>query len=109
MIRSQVQSQRKYGERQAFNYHIQGGAADLLKMSMLLVHRDDRLRKLGVRMVLQVHDELLLEIPKGAEKEVGPIIEDYVSHPYRYFGMKDLRVDTPADLGTGKSWQEAKK
>ena len=77
-------------------------------MSMLLVHRDDRLRKLGFGWCFRYMTSFSWRFP-GAEKEVGPIIEDYVSHPYRYFGMKDLRVDTPADLGTGKSWQEAKK
>lgn len=107
-ITSEVMGVRKAAERQAFNYVIQGSAADLLKMSMTLIDRDSRLKELGVQMTLQIHDELLFEVPKGAEKEIKPIIEQYVSQPYRVYGMKDLRVETPADLGFGASWAEAK-
>jgi len=99
---------RAAGERQAYNYLIQGSAAELLKMSMILIHNDEVLRGLGVKMIMQIHDELLFEMPLASMAEATPIIEDYVSHPYRYFGMKDLLVDTPADLGSGISWAEAK-
>lgn len=100
---------RKAGERRAWNYKIQGSAADLLKMGMILVHRNERLRELGVRMNLQIHDELLFEVPKGAEKESKKIIDELISHPYRSFGFKDLLLDTPGELDFGKSWAEAKK
>jgi len=95
-------------ERRAFNYVIQGSAADFLKMGMLLIERDERLKSLGVRMILQVHDELLFEVPEGCEKECAPIITDYVSHPYNYMGTGSLLVDTPADINFGKRWAEAK-
>jgi DNA polymerase-1 len=100
---------RGAAERKPLNYEIQGSAAELLKMSMVLVYRDDRLREWGVKMPMQIHDELLFFIPKDVKKWAGPIIEDYVSHPYRYFGMKDLEVDTPAAIGFGTNWLEAKK
>ena len=107
-IRSEQIELRKQAERQAFNYTIQGSAADLLRMSMLLIERDERLKQLGVRMTLQIHDELLFEVPKGAEQEVKPIIEEYVSHPYRCMGMQNLLVDTPAEIGFSNNWSEAK-
>jgi DNA polymerase-1 len=107
-IRSEQIELRKQAERQAFNYTIQGSAADMLRMSMLLIERDERLKQLGVRMTLQIHDELLFEVPKGAEQEVKPIIEEYVSHPYRCMGMQDLLVDTPAEIGFSNNWSEAK-
>ena len=107
-IHSQDFGQVKHAERQAFNYVIQGSAADLLKMSMNLIDRDEKLKKLGVRMVLQIHDELVFEVPKGAQKEAKPIIEDYMSRPYKHYGMKNLSVDTPADLSFGPNWAEAK-
>jgi DNA polymerase I-like protein with 3'-5' exonuclease and polymerase domains len=107
-ITSPVAAIRGASERQAFNYVIQGSAADMLKMGMLLVWGDERLRKWDVRMTLQIHDELTFLIPKVHVEKARPIIEDYISHPYRYFGMKDLLIDTPADLGIGSNWNAAK-
>lgn len=100
----------KHGERAAFNYKVQGSAADLLKMAMLLIDSDERLNDLGVGMILQVHDELAFEIPKDAVEEVRPILVEHMAHPYRHerFRMKDLRIDTPADFGVGDNWAEAK-
>lgn len=104
---------RKQAERQAFNYTIQGSAADLLKMAMILIHRDEELKKSGVKMVLQIHDELLFELPNGVADRVKPVLEEYVSHPYRVRmihgkRLNDLAVDTPAEFGVGPSWKEAK-
>lgn len=99
---------RGYAERRAFNYVIQGSQAELIKMAMLLVYRDDRLKNdLGVDMLLQVHDELAFNVPKGSRKRAKPIIEDYMSNPQRHFGLKDLKIPTPADLAYGTSWLEA--
>lgn len=99
---------RSHAERLAFNAVAQGSAADIVKMAMLLCDRDDRLKQLDVDMLLQIHDELLHDIPRGAVKEAKPIIEDYMSSPYKYFGMKPLVVPTPAGMGIGANWMEAK-
>lgn len=109
-IHSQDFGTMKHGERAAFNYKVQGSAADLLKMAMLLIDSDERLNDLGVGMILQVHDELAFEIPKDAVEEVRPILVEHMAHPYRHerFRMKDLRIDTPADFGVGDNWAEAK-
>jgi DNA polymerase-1 len=108
-IRSQDSATRAYANRQSFNYRIQGSCAELLKMGMILIENDVRLKDLGVKMTLQIHDELLFEIPKGVVKEASAIITEYVSHPYRVMGFKDLLVDPPADMGVGQNWAEAKK
>ena len=57
--------------RQAINTVIQGSAADIIKLAMLAVARDERLRELDARLLLQVHDELLLEVPADAAEEAG--------------------------------------
>lgn len=110
MIKSQIEAHRAAGERQAFNYVIQGSAADLLKMSMILIEQDEELRDMGVEMILQIHDELLFVMPDKPEvREVAKKkIEAYVSYPYRFFGFKDLTVETPAELTFGRTWKEAK-
>lgn len=109
-IRSAEKWQKAAALRQAFNYVVQGSASDLLKMSMILIDRDERLRELGVEMILQIHDELLFRVPddEDVKDEAKRLIEEYVSHPYRVFGFKDLAVDTPAEMGFGASWQDAK-
>lgn len=126
-IRSQDFARRSRAERQAFNYLIQGSAQDILKMGMLLIWRDSKLRKeTGLKMRLQVHDELVLTLKKSVVKKVekkdGSIVkrrysgydlargkvESYVSNPYPHFKMKPLVVPTPADLGHGSNWLEAK-
>lgn len=107
-INSPIPAFRAEAERQAFNYLIQGSEADLMKMAMLLIHRDPDLRRMGVKLMLQVHDELVLLIPRDYVEEATPLIEEYVSHPYRHFGFRDLKVDTPAELGVAENWAEAK-
>ena len=108
-IRSESFKIRGSAERRAFNYVVQGSAADILKMAMLLIYKDERLRKWGVKMILQIHDELVFRIPKKHLEKARPILEDYVARPYAHYGFKSLIVDTPAALGSGNSWYEAKK
>ena len=60
--------------RQAINTVIQGSAADIIKLAMLAVARDERLRELDARLLLQVHDELLLEVPADAAEEAGALV-----------------------------------
>ncbi len=107
-INSPVPKFRSGAERKSWSYKIQGSAGDLIKMSMLLVEQDERLKKWGVKMILQIHDELLFEVPKGLRKEAGAVINEIVSHPYRAYGFKDLKLDTPANVGWGSSWANAK-
>lgn len=99
---------REGAKRKAWNYKIQGSAAELLKMSMILMDRDEKLRSMDVSMRLQIHDEIVFYMPKGVGKKAKPIIDDYMSCPYRHFGFKDLLCKTPGELGIGENWEAAK-
>ena len=63
-MRSQSAQSRALAERQAVNTLIQGSAADIIKLAMLAVHEDEQLRSFSARLILQVHVELLLEVPE---------------------------------------------
>ncbi len=94
----QVQSQAR---RQAVNTVIQGSAADIIKLAMLRVHASPALAALDARLILQVHDELLLEAPEAnagaAAAELGRIMQSVAS----------LRVPLKVDVGQGRTWAEA--
>ena len=107
-IHSMRFGERKQAERQATNYEMQGSAQDIIKMGMIVLHREDRLRRLGYRQFLQIHDEVLGLVPQEAAEEARPIVEKCMGESYRYFGFKGLRVETPVEAGTGKNWAEAK-
>lgn len=91
-------------ERQSINSIIQGSAADVAKMAMLKCEYDKRLQNLGVQLLLQIHDELIFEVPEENIKEAQPIVNDLMAHP---FG-DDLLVPLEVDAGTGYSWASAK-
>jgi DNA polymerase I len=108
-IHSNEKWMRHRAERQAFNFKIQGSGAELLKMTMILIDRDEQLNKWDVSMRLQIHDELCFYIPEGYEKRAKKKIDPYMSVPYRFFGMKDLKCSTPGELGVGPTWLDAKE
>lgn len=91
-------------ERQSVNSVIQGSAADVAKMAMIRCEFDPRLRNLGVEMLLQVHDELLFEVPEESVAEAMPIICDLMEHPFE----SELLVPLDVDAGKGYSWSSAK-
>jgi DNA polymerase I len=107
-INHRDQGYRAEAERKAYNYVIQGSAAELMKLTMNLVDQCPRLEEMEVTMRLQIHDELCFYIPKGREKAAKRIIDDYMSNPYKHYGMKPLSVPTPGELGVGANWLEAK-
>ena len=94
--------QRSFGERAAMNSPIQGTAADIIKIAMLRV--DQRLRREGLRsrLVLQVHDELLIETRKEEMEAVRNILEEEMK------GAASLKVALEIDMKTGDSWFETK-
>ena len=92
---------RNFGERMAVNTPIQGTAADLIKLAMIHIHRCIAERDLGSRMILQVHDELIFEVPDG---EV-PVMRDLVRVSME--GVLKLSVPIRVDIGVGKNWDEA--
>jgi DNA polymerase I-like protein with 3'-5' exonuclease and polymerase domains len=91
-------------ERQAVNSIIQGSAADIVAQAMLNCERDLELRRLGVRMLLQIHDELMFEVPKipktieKAKKRIRVLMED----PF------PMLVPVQVSMGTGSNWDSAK-
>ncbi|NBI72083.1 DNA polymerase I [Clostridiaceae bacterium] len=94
--------QRSFGERAAMNSPIQGTAADIIKIAMIRV--DQRLRREGLRsrLVLQVHDELLIETRKEEMEAVRNILEEEMR------GAASLKVALEIDMKTGDSWFETK-
>lgn len=94
--------QRSFGERVAMNSPIQGTAADIIKIAMIRVH--DRLIKEGLksRLILQVHDELLVETAKEERDIVEKILEEEMH------GAADLKVSLEIDTHAGSNWYEAK-
>ncbi|MBV9110112.1 MAG: DNA polymerase I, partial [Gemmatimonadetes bacterium] len=93
---------RSFGERAATNAPIQGTAADLIKIAMIRIQQDLDGRTDGTRMLLQVHDELLFEVPEGREEEVQSLIRD------RMENAATLDVPLRVESGIGMSWLEAK-
>ena len=94
--------QRSFGERVAMNSPIQGTAADIIKFAMLGVDRRLREENLRSRLILQVHDELLIETAMEEEEQVRKILTEEMMH------AADLAVALEIDLHTGNSWYEAK-
>jgi DNA polymerase I-like protein with 3'-5' exonuclease and polymerase domains len=106
---NQERWKRMLAERQAFNSKIQGSAADIIKMAMILLHEDEEMSELNAHLLLQVHDELVLEVAEKHAERVKNIVVHYMQEPYQYFGLKPLRVPTIAEASIGKNWLEAKK
>lgn len=94
--------QRSFGERIAMNSPIQGTAADIIKIAMIKVFKALREKGLKSRLVLQVHDELLIETAKGEEEAVARILTEGMKH------AAALSVELEIDMHTGENWYEAK-
>ncbi|MBQ9784368.1 MAG: DNA polymerase I [Clostridia bacterium] len=94
--------QQKFGERVAMNSPIQGTAADIIKLAMIRVH--DRLKESGIdaRLILQVHDELLIEAHRSCADEAQRILQEEMENAVSY------SVPLDVDIHAGNSWYEAK-
>ncbi len=94
--------QRSFGERAAMNSPIQGTAADIMKIAMLRVHEQLKSRGLKTKMLLQVHDELLLEAPHDEVPVVKELLKDAMEH------AASLSVPLDVEVCVGDSWYDAK-
>lgn len=94
--------QRQFGERVAMNSPIQGTAADIIKIAMIAVDKELTKKKMKSRLVLQVHDELLVEAWKEELEEVQAILKECMEN------AATLDVPLDIDMHTGQSWYEAK-
>ena len=90
------------GRRIALNAPIQGSAADLMKKAMIDIWRGLRGRGLRTKIILQVHDELVFEVPEGETREVEELVRDKMENVY------PLIIPLKTHLGWGKSWADAK-
>jgi DNA polymerase-1 len=91
---------RGFAERTAVNTPLQGTAADLIKLAMIALDRKLTERKLKTRMVLQVHDELLFEVPEDETAEIEELVRSEME------GVVKLNVPLVADLGFGPNWRD---
>ncbi len=101
-LRSREFRLRSLGERLAVNTVLQGTAADIIKVAMVTVSRELARRKLGSRLVLQVHDELVLECPAGEVEECVPLLRDAMCGAYHMDPALEVEV------GVGADWVSAK-
>jgi DNA polymerase-1 len=99
-IESRNPNQRGFAERTAINTPLQGTAADLIKLAMISIDRKLAERKLKTRMVLQVHDELLFEVPSAETKEIEALVRAEME------GVVKLNVPLVADLAFGANWRD---
>lgn len=94
---------RGYAERNAINMPIQGTAADMIKLAMIALHRELKAQNFDAKMILQVHDELVFDVPVSEVERVQPVIRNCMEQ-----AMK-LPFDVPASVetGVGTNWLEA--
>ena len=94
---------RAYGERNAQNSPLQGSAADLIKLAMIHIHTAMRERGLRSRMLLQVHDELVFEVPPEELETMRALVRKYMEQ------VVELQVPLVVDIGVGPNWLDAKR
>ena len=94
-------SVRQFAERIAVNAPIQGTAADLIKVAMIRIHR--RLEEEGrkTRLILQIHDELVFEVPEGEMEAVKAMVREEME------GVMELVIPLKVEVGVGRNWAEA--
>jgi DNA polymerase-1 len=100
-IDSKTMSERGNAERAAINAPFQGGAAEIIKRAMVRMPRALRRAGLSARMLLQVHDELVFEVPEGEEAATASLVREVME------GVASLRVPLKVDVGFGRNWAEA--
>ena len=101
-IKSTNGSMRGFAERTAVNTPLQGTAADLIKMAMIRIDEDLRARKLKSRMLLQVHDDLLFEVPEAEIETMRELVRDRMENVY------SLKVPLLVEAGIGPNWRDVK-
>jgi DNA polymerase-1 len=100
-INSNNPTVRGFAERNAINAPIQGSAADMIKLAMIRLHEELGKRKLSTRMVLQVHDELVFDVPREEVETVKPLVVSIMQDAL------PLSVPVLVEAGTGNNWLEA--
>ncbi len=99
-INSNVYQTRQFGERVAMNMPLQGSASDIIKMAMIKV--EEALKNLKSKLILQIHDELIVDTYPGEESTVKQILKDCMEN------VVALKVPLPVDINVGKTWFDCK-
>jgi len=100
-LNSSVAAVRQFAERMAINTPIQGTAADLIKVAMVNIARLLQEQKLAARLIMQVHDELVLESPTGEKEEVMALVKREMEEVIK------LKVPLRVEIAAGRNWDEA--
>lgn len=100
-INSDNKTLRLQAEREAINTPVQGTAAEVIKLAMLKIHRKLKEENLGTKMLLQIHDELLFEVPKNEIEQVKKIIKDSMENAIK------LNIPLKVAVNIGENWLEA--
>jgi DNA polymerase-1 len=100
-INSKNGAVRGYAERNAINYPVQGSAADIIKLAMVKIAARLADQGLKSRMLLQVHDELVFDVPQAELEEVSALVKSEMQ------GAVDLTVPLLVEVGSGRNWREA--
>ncbi len=101
-LKSQNRNVRNFGERAAMNMPVQGTAADIIKLAMVRVFNELASGKFEARLILQVHDELVVECPRGEVEAVADLVRNAMEQ------ILTLDVPLVADVSAGNSWYDAK-
>ena len=91
---------REFGKRAAMNAPIQGTAADIMKIAMIRIYNRLRQEKLKSKIILQIHDEILIDTMKTEEEKVKKILEEEMKK------AANLKVDLDIDIQVGKTWYD---
>ena len=95
--------QRNLPERTAINTVIQGSAADLIKLAMIHIHHRLRRERLASKMLLQIHDELVFEVPPDELDAMAALVREEMS------GVMKLNVPLKVDLKSGDNWADCQE
>ena len=101
-IHSKDYNTRQFAERTAVNSPIQGTAADIIKIAMIRVHKALLQKQLSSKILLQVHDELVLEVPAPEIEKVSALVREEME------GAASLEVPLDVDLKVADNWMDAK-
>jgi DNA polymerase-1 len=91
---------RGFAERTAVNTPLQGTAADLIKLAMIHIDNELRARRLKSRMLLQVHDELLFEVPQSEIETMSALVREKMERAHA------LKVPLLVEIGVGPNWRD---
>ena len=92
---------RQYAERSAINAPMQGTAADLIKKAMINLHHEIIQQSLNAKIIMQVHDELVLEVAESDITEVSNLTQEVMKN------VANLDLDLKVDIGFGDNWEQA--